>query len=90
MQEWLQADRFTVLPGYQYVISHRTTHCLEGEVVTDAGIRLVSIGLSDCADCGQLLWLRLGGAENTRPQEPWCVASLDLNGALTDLEAFDG
>lgn len=88
VRNWLKADRFELPDGYECVITYRATHCLQAEVYTPTGVRLVEIGVADHPRCGQPLWVRLGGAEDARPEEPWCVASIDPQGAVADPEAY--
>ena len=88
VQDWLKADRFPLPGGYECVVTYRATHCLQAEVYTSTGVRLVEIGIADHPRCGQPLWVRLGGADDARPQEPWCVASLDPAGAIADPGAY--
>ena len=85
---WLKADAFSLPGGYECVILYRVRHCIEAEVYAPNGIRLIRIGVADHPRCGQPMWVRLGGAPDARPQEPWCVASIDQAGAKTDPEAY--
>lgn len=87
VQGWLQWDRFDLPGGYRCVITSREQHCLRAEV--HAGqVRLVVIGVAAALECGQPLWESLGGLPGARPQEPWCVASLDPLGLATRREAY--
>lgn len=88
VQERIKTDRFALPGGYECVITYRAAHCLQAEVYTPAGVRLVEIGIADHPRCGQPMWVRLGGAPDARPREPWCVASLDPAGAASDPEAY--
>ena len=88
MHEWLESDRFGLPGGYECVITYRATHCLQAEVYTPYGVRLIEIGIADHPRCGQPLWVRLGGAPEARPYEPWCAVSLDPAGMVVDTEAY--
>lgn len=88
VQQWLKADRFDLPGGYECVITYRATHCIQAEVYTPAAVRLIQFGVADHPRCGQPMWVRLGGATDARPQEPWCAASIDSAGTAADPEAY--
>lgn len=89
VRQWLAAgDAFDLPGGYRCVLTYRAAHCIEAEVYTPAGVRLVRLGVADKPRCAQPLWQRLGGAEGARPQEPWCAAWLDPQGVVADPEAY--
>lgn len=69
-------------------IERRSQHCIEAEVLTADGTRLVHFGVADHSRCAQPLWERLGSASGAKPAEPWCVASIDPAGAVADMEAY--
>lgn len=88
VRAWLAADRFALPGGCECVVTYRATHCLQAEVYTASGVRLVEIGIADHPRCGQPLWVRLGGAQDARPEEPWCAISLDHEGMVVDPVAY--
>lgn len=88
VREWIKSDLIHLPGEYECVITYRATHCLQAELYTPTGVRLVEIGIADHPRCGQPLWVRLGGAPDARPQEPWCAASLDPLGCAADPEAY--
>jgi hypothetical protein len=88
VREWLKSDAMDLPGGYRCVILYRSEHCLQAEVYTQQGVRLVVIGVASHARCGQPLWLRLDGESERKPAEPWCAAWLDPAGQQADPAAY--
>ena len=88
VRSMLEANQFVLPGGAECRVVWRVQHCLEVEVYTTLGNRLVRIGIAIVAGCGDALWERLGGAVGAQPSEPWCAASLDARGLETDPEAY--
>jgi hypothetical protein len=42
-----ERDWFRLPGGYECVIAYRATHCLQAEVYTPSGVRLVEIGIAE-------------------------------------------
>ncbi|HVW10884.1 MAG TPA: hypothetical protein VHC90_19995 [Bryobacteraceae bacterium] len=84
VREWLKSEAFDLPMGYRCVIVYRSEHCLEAEVYTGNGQRLVRIGVAAHARCGTPLWRRLQGAPGAKPAEPWCGIWLDYPGLIAD------
>ncbi len=84
---WLASDLMELPGGYRCVVMYRSGHCLQAEVHTPAGVRLVAIGIAAHARCGQTLWVRLEGKPDAKPAEPWCAVWLDIEGITTDPDA---
>ena len=89
VRAWLAAgDAFDLPGGYRCVLVQRSARCIEAEVYTPGGVRLIRIGVADHAHCGQMLWERIGGAADAKPAEPWCAASMDADGVIADPGAY--
>jgi hypothetical protein len=85
---WLASDLIKLPGGYSCIVMYRSGHCLQAEVHTPGGVRLVVIGVASHARCGQSLWLRLEGLPGAKPAEPWCAAWLDSAGQAADPTAY--
>lgn len=86
--DWLARDAFDLPGGYRCVVVYRSEKCLQAEVYTGSGVRLVVLGVAAHARCGAPLWARLEGAPEAKPAEPWCGVWLDPAGVAADPDAY--